>query len=196
MGAVRIALICRCSNQSTLYARTVITVLAYLRNFSRFHQQVEHNASLFQYVCVPLNETRCKGTTFSQIIRQYAVKVSKKIRFWEPDADRTEEFGDFEAIVCNMMRLRSAEGRLLHRKVGTLSAKRRLLDRSEAIRRAQRRQMYGAEATNSAKERVDNGSDFTAARIVIKLCRYNLLPTRIAIKSYCYYLFATRFAIK
>ena len=56
--------------------------------------------------------------------------------------------------------------------------------------------MYGAEATNSAKERVDNGSDFTAARIVIKLCRYNLLPTRIAIKSLRYDLFTTRFLIK
>ena len=37
-------------DQSTLYARTVYTVLASNRSFSRFHQQVEHNASLFQYV--------------------------------------------------------------------------------------------------------------------------------------------------
>ena len=52
------------------------------------------------------------------------MKVSKKIKFGRSDADWTEEFGDFEAIVCNMMRLRSAEGRFLHRKVGTLCAKR------------------------------------------------------------------------
>jgi hypothetical protein len=50
MEAVRIALRWRCSNQSTLYARTVITVLASNRSFSHFHPQVEHNASLFQYV--------------------------------------------------------------------------------------------------------------------------------------------------
>ena len=50
--------------------------------------------------------------------------------------DRTEEFGDFEAIVCNTMRSWSAERWHLHRKDGTLSAKRRLLGRSEAIRRA------------------------------------------------------------
>jgi len=56
---------------------------------------------------------------------------------------------------------RSAEGRLLHREVGTRSVKRWLLGHAEAIRRAQRRQMYGAEATYSAKERVDNSSDFT-----------------------------------
>ena len=56
--------------------------------------------------------------------------------------------------------------------------------------------MHGAEATNSAKERVDNGSDFTAARIVIKLCNYNLLPTRNVIKLYRYNLFTTRFVIK
>jgi len=196
MGAVRIALICRCSNQSTLYARTVITVLAYLRNFSRFHQQVEHNASLFQYVCVPLNETQCKDTTFPQIMRQYAVKVSKKIRFGRSDADRTEEFGDFEAIVCTMMRSRSVERWHPHRKVGTLSAKRWLFGRAEATRRAQRRQMCGAEATNLAKGRVDNGSDFTAARIVIKLCHYNLLSIRVVIKLFRYNLFTTRFVIK
>lgn len=56
--------------------------------------------------------------------------------------------------------------------------------------------MYGAEATNSAWERVDNGSDFTTARIEIKLCHYDLLPTRIVIKSHRYYLFVTRFVIK
>lgn len=56
--------------------------------------------------------------------------------------------------------------------------------------------MYGAEATNSAWERVDNGSDFTEARIVIKLCNYNLLPTRIVIKLHRYNLFTTRFVIK
>ena len=94
----------------------------------------------------------------------------------------TEEFGDFEAIVCGMMRSRSTEWWHLYRKVGTLSAKRRLLDRTEAIRRAQQRQMYGTEATNLAKERVYNGSDFTTARIVIKMRHYNLLPTRIVIK--------------
>lgn len=52
------------------------------------------------------------------------------------------------------------------------------------------------EATNLAWERVDSGSDFTAARIVIKLCHYNLLSTRIVIKSYHYNLFTTRFVIK
>lgn len=56
--------------------------------------------------------------------------------------------------------------------------------------------MYGAEATNLARERVDNGSDFTAARIVIKLRHYNLLPTRNVIKLYRYGLFTTRFVIK
>ena len=56
--------------------------------------------------------------------------------------------------------------------------------------------MYGAEATNLAKERVDNGSNFTAARIVIKLCNYNLLPTRIVIKLHRYNLFTTRFVTK
>ena len=141
-------------------------------------------------------ETRCKDTTFPQITRQYAVKVSKKIRFGRPDTDRTEEFGDFEAIVCNMMKSRSVEGRYLCRKVRTRSEERGLLDRSKAMRRAQRRQMYGAEAANLAKERVYNGSDFTAARIAIKLCHYNLLPTRNVIKLYRYGLFATRFVIK
>ena len=63
-----------------------------------------------QIKCRVPYETRCKGTTFPQITRRYAVKVSKKIRFREPDADRTEEFGDFEAIVCNMMMSRSVEG--------------------------------------------------------------------------------------
>ena len=49
--------------------------------------------------------------------------------------------------------------------------------------------MYGAEATNSAKERVDDGSDFTAARIVIKLFRYNLFTTRFVIKlSHIYFM--------
>lgn len=48
MEAVRSALRCRCSNQSTLYARTVHTVLASYRSFSHFHSQVEHNASLFK----------------------------------------------------------------------------------------------------------------------------------------------------
>ena len=81
-----------------------------------------------------------------------------------------------------MMRLRSAEGRLLHRKIGTLSAERWLLGRSEAIRRAQRRLMHGSETTNSARERVDNGSDFTGARIVVKLCRYNLFTIWFVIK--------------
>ena len=95
-------------------------------------------------------ETRCKGTTFPQIMRQYDVKVSKKIRFGGSDADWTEEFGDFEAIVCGMMRSRSAERWHLHRKVGTLCAKRRLLGRTKAIRRAQRNQgtRTGAEIVN------------------------------------------------
>ena len=56
--------------------------------------------------------------------------------------------------------------------------------------------MYGAEGTNLVWERVDNGSDFTAARIVIKLCHYNLLPTRNVIKLHRYDLFTTRFVIK
>ena len=47
MEAVRIALRCRCSNQSTQYARTANTVLASNRSFSHFHSQVEHNASFF-----------------------------------------------------------------------------------------------------------------------------------------------------
>ena len=88
--------------------------------------------------------------------------------------DRMEEFGRIETVVCNMMMSQSAERWHLHRKDGTLSAERWLLGRTEAIRRTQRRQMYGAEATNLAKERVDNGSDFTAVRIVIKLCNYDL----------------------
>ena len=124
------------------------------------------------------------------------MKVSKKIRFRWCVMDKTEEFGDFEAIVCGMMRSRSTEWWHLHRKDGTLRAERWLLGRTEAIRRAQRRLIYSAEATNLAKGRVDNGSDFAAARIVIKLCRYNLLPTRIVIKSLRYNLFAIRFVIK
>jgi len=36
MEVVGITLICRCSNQSTLYARTVITVLAYHWKFPTF----------------------------------------------------------------------------------------------------------------------------------------------------------------
>ena len=68
-------------------------------------------------------------------MRQYAVKVSKKKRFGRSDADRAEEFGDFEAIVCNMTRSRSAERWHLHRKVGTLSAKGWLLGHAEATRR-------------------------------------------------------------
>jgi hypothetical protein len=32
-------------------------------------------------------------------MREYDVKVSKKIRFGRSDVDRTEEFGDFEAFV-------------------------------------------------------------------------------------------------
>ena len=51
-------------------------------------------------------------------------------------------------------------------------------------------------SNNLAKERVDNGSDFTAARIWIKLCYYNLLPTRNLIKLYRYDLLTTRFVIK
>ena len=82
--------------------------------------------------------------------------------------DKTKEIGDFEAIVCNMMRPLSAERRLLRRKVGTLSAKWWLLGHVETTRRAQRRLIYDAEATNSAKEMVDNGSVFINARIVIK----------------------------
>ena len=69
-------------------------------------------------------------------MRQYDVKVSKKIRFREPHADRAEEFGGFEAIVCDMAMLQSTERWHLRRKVGTLSAKRLLLGRSEAIQRA------------------------------------------------------------
>lgn len=56
--------------------------------------------------------------------------------------------------------------------------------------------MYGAEATNLAKERVDKGSDSTAARIVIKLCNYDLMSTRIVIKLFDYNLFTTWFVIK
>jgi len=82
--------------------------------------------------------------------------------------DKTEEFGDFEAIVCNVIEPLNAERWHLHRKDGTLSAKRWLLGRTEAMRRAQRRLIYSAEATNLAWERVDSGSDFTAARILIK----------------------------
>lgn len=110
------------------------------------------------------------------------MKFLKKIRFRRSDADRAEEFGGFEAIVCDMMRSRSAEGRLLHREVGTRSAERGLLGRAEATRRAQRRLTDGAEATNSAKERVDNDSDFTTARIVIKSDDNNLFNTRKGIK--------------
>lgn len=106
-----------------------------------------------------------------------------------------EEFGDYEAIVCGMMRSRSTEWWHIYRKVGTLSAKRQLLGRSEAMRRAQGRQMYGTEATNLAKESADNDWDFTSARIVIKLRHYNLLPTRIVIKLFRYNLFTTRFVI-
>ena len=47
-------------NQPTLNARTVNTVLAHPRSFSRFYQQVEHNASLFQYFGVSY-ETRSKN---------------------------------------------------------------------------------------------------------------------------------------
>ena len=36
MEVVGITLMCRCSNQSTLYARTVITVLAHLWKFPTF----------------------------------------------------------------------------------------------------------------------------------------------------------------
>jgi len=36
---------------------------------------------------------------FSANYGQYTTKVSKKIRFGRPDADGTEEFGGFEAIV-------------------------------------------------------------------------------------------------
>lgn len=43
--------------------------------------------------------------------------------------DRTEEFGDFEAIVCNTMRSQSAKRWHLHRKDGTRSAKGWLLGR-------------------------------------------------------------------
>ena len=137
-----------------------------------------------QIKCCVSEEIRCKVTTFPQIMSQYGIKFSKKIKFGRSDADWTEEIGDFEAIVCDMMMSRSAERWYLHRKVGTLSAERWLLGHAETTRRAQRRLIYSAEATNLAKERVDNGSDFIAARIVIKLYRYNLLSTRIAIKSY------------
>ena len=44
-------------NQPTLNARTVNTVLAHPRSFSRFYQQVEHNASLFQFVLCLLRNT-------------------------------------------------------------------------------------------------------------------------------------------
>ena len=64
------------------------------------------------------------------------MKVSKKTRFRWCVMDKTEEFGDFEAIVCNMMMPRSAERWHPHRKVGTLSAKRWLLGREEATLRA------------------------------------------------------------
>ena len=64
------------------------------------------------------------------------MKVSKKTRFRWSVMDKTEEFRDFEAIVCNKMMSRSAERWHLHRKVETLSAKRQLLGRSEAMRRA------------------------------------------------------------
>ena len=47
-------------------------------------------------------------------MRQYAVKVSKKIRFGRFDVDRTEEFGCFEAMVYNVIEPLSAERRHLH----------------------------------------------------------------------------------
>ena len=49
---------------------------------------------------------------------------------------KTEEFGRIEAVVCSMMMSRSAEGWLLHRKVGTQNAKGWLLGRAEAMLRA------------------------------------------------------------
>ena len=110
------------------------------------------------------------------------MKVSKKIRFGWSGMDRTEEFGNFEAVVCDMIVSLSAERWHLHRKIVTLGVKRWLLGRAEAMRRAQRRLMFGAETTNSAWERVDNGSDFTDARIVIKSHHYNLFTTRFVIK--------------
>ncbi len=48
---------CRCSNQSTLYARTITPSLHIIGSFLRFLLQVEHNASLFQYVLCLLRNT-------------------------------------------------------------------------------------------------------------------------------------------
>ena len=149
-----------------------------------------------QIKCRASEETRCKYTTFRLIVTQDALFFQKYYDLGLIVMDKTEEFGDFEAIVCKMTRSRSAERWHPHQIVGTLSAKRWILGREEVTRRAQRRLIYGAEATNLAKERVDNGSDFTVARIVVKLCRCNLLPARIAIKSHRYNLFTIWFVIK
>jgi len=73
---------------------------------------------------------------FRKLWGKDAVKKSKKIRLWEPDVDKTEEFGGFEAIVCGMMRSRSAERWHLHRKDETLSAERWLLGHAETTQRA------------------------------------------------------------
>ena len=78
MEVVGITLICRCSNQSTLYARTVITVLASNRSFSHFHSQVEHNASLFQYVRVSY-ETRCKDSENLEELKPFSERTYENL---------------------------------------------------------------------------------------------------------------------
>ena len=115
------------------------------------------------------------------------MKVSKKIRFGHSDADRTEEFGDFEAIVCNMTRSLSAERWHLHRKVGTLSAKRWLLGRAEATRRAQRRRYQNTEGEDRGLRRIQDTSGSRSVCMLSFHCRdckekwsikvWNALPT-------------------
>ena len=65
-------------NQSTLYARTVNTVLAHLRSFSRFYQQVEHNASLFQYVRASY-ETRCNDSANLEELKPFSEKTYENL---------------------------------------------------------------------------------------------------------------------
>ncbi len=61
-------------NQPTLNARTVNTVLAHPRSFSRFYQQVEHNASFFNMSCVSY-ETRCKNTKMKAYLKSFCKKI-------------------------------------------------------------------------------------------------------------------------
>ena len=52
-----------------------------LIDYARSHSEVAIQGANEQIKCRASYETRCKGTTFLQITIQYAVKVSKKIRF-------------------------------------------------------------------------------------------------------------------